>query len=67
MLPISSKDAFDKGIEFNILVIFSVIFSFLFSYLTIKYFLAYVKKFNLNIFVYYRMLLAGILLIVVYV
>ena len=60
------KDAFDKGIEFNILVIFSVIFSFLFSYLTIKYFLAYVKKFNLNIFVYYRVLLAGILLIIVY-
>ena len=60
------KDAFDKGIEFNILVIFSVIFSFLFSYLTIKYFLAYVKKFNLNIFVYYRILLAGVLLIVVY-
>ena len=60
------KDAFDKGIEFNILVIFSVIFSFLFSYLTIKYFLAYVKKFNLNIFIYYRILLAGILLIVVY-
>ena len=60
------KDAFDKGIEFNILVIFSLIFSFLFSYLTIKYFLAYVKKFNLNIFIYYRILLAGILLIIVY-
>ena len=60
------KDAFDKGVEFNILVMFSIIFSFLFSYLTIKYFLAYVKKFNLNIFIYYRILLAGILLIVVY-
>ena len=60
------KDAFDKGIEFNILVIFSIIFSFLFSYLTIKYFLVYVKKFTLNIFVYYRVVLAGILLIIVY-
>ena len=60
------KDALEKGIEFNILVLFSIIFSFLFSYLTIKYFLAYVKKFTLNIFVYYRVLLAGILLIIVY-
>ena len=60
------KDAFDKGIEFNILVIFSIIFSFLFSFLTIKYFLVYVKKFTLNIFVYYRVVLAGILLIIVY-
>ena len=60
------KDAFDKGIEFNILVIFSIIFSFLFSYLTIKYFLVYVKKFTLYIFVYYRVVLAGILLIIVY-
>ena len=60
------KDVLEKGIEFNILVLFSIIFSFLFSYLTIKYFLAYVKKFTLNIFVYYRVLLAGILLIIVY-
>ena len=60
------KDALEQGIEFNILLIFSIIFSFLFSYLTIKYFLAYVKKFTLNIFVYYRILLAGILLIIVY-
>ena len=60
------KNAFDQGIEFNILVIFSIIFSFLFSYLTIKYFLAYIKKFTLNLFVYYRILLAGILLIIVY-
>ena len=60
------KDAFDQSIEFNILIIFSVIFSFLLSYLTIKYFLFYVKKFNLNIFVYYRILLAAVLLVLVY-
>jgi len=61
------KDALEKGIEFNILVLFSIIFSFLFSYLTIKYFFIYVKKFTLNIFVYYRILLAGLLLIIIYI
>jgi len=61
------KDALEKEIEFNILVLFSIIFSFLFSYLTIKYFLVYVKKFTLNIFVYYRILLAGLLLIIIYI
>jgi len=61
------KDALEKGIEFNILVLFSIIFSFLFSYLTIKYFFIYIKKFTLNIFVYYRILLAGLLLIIIYI
>ena len=60
------KDAFDKGIEFNILVIFSIIFSFLFSYLTIKYFLLFVKNFTLNTFVIYRIILSAILFMIIY-
>lgn len=44
----------------------SIIFSFLSSLITIKYFLYYIKKFNLNIFVYYRTLLGLILLIIAY-
>lgn len=44
----------------------SIILSFLFSLITIKYFLYYIKKFNLNIFVYYRTLLGLILLIIAY-
>ena len=43
-----------------------IIFSFIVSYLTIKYFLIYVKNFNLNIFVYYRTFLALILFVIAY-
>ena len=60
------KDIFEKTFEINIFVLISIILSFIFSYITIKFFLIYVQKFNLNIFIYYRILLAGILLIVVY-
>ena len=35
----------------------AILFSFLTSLITIKYFLIYIQKFNLNIFVYYRILL----------
>ncbi len=41
-------------------------FSFIFSLITIKYFLEYINKFNLNFFVYYRVLLGVILLIITY-
>jgi undecaprenyl-diphosphatase len=44
----------------------SIFLSFLFSFATIKYFLIYIKKFSLNIFVYYRVLLGFILLLLVY-
>lgn len=40
----------------------SAIFSFIFSLITIKYFLKYIKNFNLNLFVYYRILLGLALL-----
>ena len=60
------KDIFEKTFEINIFILISIILSFIFSYITIKFFLIYVQKFNLNIFIYYRILLAGILLIVVY-
>ena len=40
----------------------SAIFSFIFSLITIKYFLKYIKNFNLNLFVYYRILLGLVLL-----
>ena len=46
--------------------IISIFLSFFFSIITIKYFLKYLNKFNLNIFVYYRVLLGAILLIIVY-
>ena len=44
----------------------AIFFSFLTSLITIKYFLIYIKRFNLNIFVYYRILLGLILLSIAY-
>tara|TARA_B100001248_G_scaffold142185_1_gene106751 strand:+ start:1413 stop:2171 length:759 start_codon:yes stop_codon:yes gene_type:complete len=44
----------------------SIFLSFLFSFITIKYFLRYIVKFNLNIFVYYRIFLALVLFAIAY-
>jgi|TARA_B100001059_G_scaffold114352_1_gene114508 undecaprenyl-diphosphatase len=57
---------FTKNINFTIINLLAIILSFLFSLLTIKYFLKYIKKFSLNIFVYYRLLLGFILLMITY-
>ena len=48
---------------FNIISIF---LSFFFSLITIKYFLKYINKFNLNVFVYYRIILGLILIMLAY-
>ena len=50
----------------NIGALLTIFFSFVFSLLTIKYFLEYLKKFSLNIFVIYRLILGIILLLVAY-
>jgi len=60
------KDIFKTGIILNSIFIYSIILSFIISYLTIKYFLVYVKNFNLNLFIYYRILLALIIFVIVY-
>ena len=49
--------------KINLIAIF---LSFLISLITIKFFLDYIKKFNLNIFVYYRILLGLILITISY-
>ncbi len=46
--------------------IFAIFLAFLFSLITIKFFLKYLNKFSLNIFVYYRVLLGIVLLILAY-
>ena len=51
-----------QNLSFSYLNFFSVIFSFVISFLTIKYFLEYIKKFNLNVFVFYRIILGAIIL-----
>ena len=60
------NDIFEKGFEFTYTILLSVFLSFVFSYLTIKYFLIYIKNFSLNIFVYYRIFLALVLLTIIY-
>jgi len=44
----------------------SIFLSFVFSFLTIKYFLRYIQKFSLNLFVIYRVLLGIILISITY-
>ena len=63
---LSMKDIVNTNIDMNFLFIFAILFSFVVSYLTIKYFLIYVRNFNLNIFVYYRTFLALILFVIAY-
>jgi undecaprenyl-diphosphatase len=53
---------FSEDPYFTKLNLFSIIVSFFFSLFTIKFFLKYINKFNLNIFAYYRIFL-GILLL----
>ena len=60
------KDILDTGVVLNFIFFYSIILSFVISYLTIKYFLIYIKNFNLNLFIYYRILLALILFVIVY-
>jgi len=52
--------------ELNFLAIIAVVFSFIFSYFTISIFLNFIKKFSLNIFIIYRILLSLFILAVVY-
>ena len=51
-----------NSLEFTMINIFSVLISFFVSFITIKFFLNYVQKFDLKIFVIYRVILGIILL-----
>lgn len=57
---------FSENNFFTKLNLISIFLSFSFSLVTIKYFLKYMNKFSLNIFVYYRVLLGFVLLLLVY-
>tara|TARA_A100000164_G_scaffold204211_1_gene181199 strand:+ start:153 stop:920 length:768 start_codon:yes stop_codon:yes gene_type:complete len=60
------KNAINQPLEINYLVIVSIVLSFLFSYITVKFFLNYINKFSLNIFVIYRIFIAAILFLILY-
>ena len=57
---------FSKSVHLTEINLIAILGSFVFSFITIKYFLSYIKKFNLNIFVYYRILLGLLLLAIAY-
>ena len=50
----------------TLLNLISIFLSYIFSLITINYFLKYIKKFSLNIFIIYRVLLGLILLLITY-
>ena len=60
------KDIFNQTIEVNYLILVAVILSFFFSYMTVKFFLIYINKFSLNVFVIYRILIAFVLIMIIY-
>ena len=51
---------------FSVLNLISILLSFIFSLFTINFFLKYVKNFSLDIFVIYRVLLGGFLILIAY-
>ena len=63
---LSLKDVFGQSFEVNYLILIAITLSFLSSYFTVKFFLEYINKFSLNIFVIYRVVVAIILFVIIY-
>ena len=60
------KDLINESFELNYLVFLAIVTSFIFSYMTVKFFLIYINKFSMNIFVIYRIIIAAILFLLIY-
>ena len=60
------KDLHQETVDFNSMILFTVLLSYFFSYFTIKYFLIFVKRFDLKLFIIYRILLSFLLFGVIY-
>ena len=60
------KDVFSQSVEFNYLVIVAILTSFIFSFVTVNFFLIYINKFSMNVFVIYRIIIALILFAMIY-
>mgnify|MGYP002214587152 CR=1 FL=1 len=66
LLNSPASESSDFNLDFSYLNLLSIFVSFVFSLFTIKYFLKYINKFSLKIFVYYRIFLGLVLLILAY-
>ena len=60
------KDVLTQPLDLNYLVLIAIISSFIFSFLTVKFFLIYINKFSMNVFVIYRVVIALILFSLIY-
>ena len=63
---LSLKNLTFEIIDVNFLVLIAILLSFIFSYCTIKYFLIYINKFSMNMFVIYRILISFYLFYLIY-
>ena len=63
---LSLKDVINQRFEFDYLILLTITLSFLSSYFTVKFFLEYINKFSLSVFVIYRIIVALILFIIIY-
>ncbi len=55
-----------ENLDFTVSNIIAIFLSFVFSFITIKFFLEYLKRFSLNLFVIYRLILGILILVVAY-
>ena len=60
------KDIVNQSFEFSYLVFIAITLSFLSSYFTVRFFLRFINKFSLNIFIIYRIIVSILLFILIY-
>ena len=63
---LSLKNITTQSIEVNYLILVAILLSFLFSYITIRFFLIYINKFSLSVFVIYRVIIGLALIFIIY-
>ena len=63
---LSLKNITAQSVEINYLFVIAMFLSFLFSYVTIRFFLFYINKFSLSVFVIYRVIIGLALIFIIY-
>ena len=63
---LSLKDLSIQTINFNYLILIAITLSFFFSYITVKYFLIFINKFSMNLFIFYRIIISMVLFYIIY-
>ena len=63
---LSLKDLSIQTINFNYLIFIAITLSFFFSYITVKYFLIFINKFSMNLFIFYRIIISMVLFYIIY-